>query len=203
MTLPTGMRILKLVVALAVFALPGRAMADWQNLVSPADLDRLNRFYEIRDAAWNGAQQGEGLGDRRALARVMQSEGKTVPASVLAGAWRCRQMKLGGISAYIVYDRWFRCSIRAVPGGFALSKTDGSQLFSGFLYPQDGAWIYVGASRVRGEPAHRYSGPPPSLGAPATPDDQIGLLTGIGDDRLRLEIPAVQESLLDVVEFTR
>jgi len=36
-----------------------------------------------------------------------------------------------------------------------------------------------------------------------TPDDQIGLLTGIGNNRLRLEIPAVQESLLDVLEFTR
>jgi hypothetical protein len=36
-----------------------------------------------------------------------------------------------------------------------------------------------------------------------TPDDQIGLLTGIGDNHLRLEIPAVQESLLDVVEFKR
>jgi hypothetical protein len=27
--------------------------------------------------------------------------------------------------------------------------------------------------------------------------------TGIGDNHLRLEIPAVQESLLDVVEFAR
>ena len=39
--------------------------------------------------------------------------------------------------------------------------------------------------------------------AQVTPDDQIGLLTGIGDNHLRLEIPAVQESFLDVVEFTR
>ena len=36
-----------------------------------------------------------------------------------------------------------------------------------------------------------------------TPDDQIGLLTGIGNNHLRLEIPAVQESLLDVVELVR
>ena len=39
--------------------------------------------------------------------------------------------------------------------------------------------------------------------AQITPDDQIGLLTGIGDNHLRLEIPAIQESLLDVVEFAR
>jgi len=107
------------------------------------------------------------------------------------------------MSPYIVYGAWFACSIRPDGDGLLLEKTGGSQRFAGFLYPEQGAWIYLGASSVRGEPRHRYSGPPPMLGAQATPDDQIGLLTGIGDNHLRLEIPAVQESLLDVVEFKR
>ena len=48
-----------------------------------------------------------------------------------------------------------------------------------------------------------WRAPLAALGAQVTPDDQIGLLTGIGNNHLRLEIPAVQESLLDVLEFTR
>ena len=63
--------------------------------------------------------------------------------------------------------------------------------------------MYLGASSVRGEPWDNYSGRTPSIGAAVTPDDQIGLLTGIGNNHLRLEIPAVQESLLDVVELVR
>ena len=43
----------------------------------------------------------------------------------------------------------------------------------------------------------------PSLGGAVRSDDQIGLLSGIGNDHLRLEIPATQESLLDVVEMVR
>jgi hypothetical protein len=73
----------------------------------------------------------------------------------------------------------------------------------GFLYPERGAWVYLGSSAVRGERIDPYSGRTPSIGATVTPDDQIGLLTGIGNNRLRLEIPAVQESLLDVVELVR
>ena len=133
----------------------------------------------------------------------MEPQGRSIPADVLTGDWRCRQFKLGLMSAYMVYDAWFTCSIRPYRGGLLLEKTGGTQRFSGWLYPEQGAWVYLGASSVRGEPPHRYSGPPPVLGAQVTPDDQIGLLTGIGDNHLRLEMPAVQESLLDVVEFRR
>ena len=43
-----------------------------------------------------------------------------------------------------------------------------------------------------------------AFGAPATPDDQIGLLTGIDNNRLRLEIPGpVEESTYDIIEFAR
>jgi hypothetical protein len=84
-----------------------------------------------------------------------------------------------------------------------LEKVNGTQRFAGELFPHNGAWVYLGASSAKGEPRHRYSGPSAAIGAAETPDDQVGLLTGIGDNHLRLEMPAVQESLLDVVEFAR
>ena len=89
-------------------------------------------------------------------------------------------------------------------GGLFLQKNDGSLRTEGFLYPENGAWIYLGAQSALGEPWHRYSGRTASVGAPATPDDQIGLLSGIGNNRLRLEIPGpVEESSYDIIEFAR
>ncbi|HET7083964.1 MAG TPA: DUF4893 domain-containing protein [Rhizomicrobium sp.] len=179
------------------------AHAQWQNRISPADLERLSHLSEIRDAALADAGRGPGTGDSRAVDRVMRAEGRTIPANALAGNWRCRQIKLGRMSSYLVYDRWFTCTIRSSRDGLVLEKAGGSQRFAGTLFPENGAWVYVGASSVRGEPRHVYSGASAALGAQTSHTDQVGLLTGIGDNHLRLEIPAVQESLLDVVEFTR
>ena len=203
-----GVRTRKIYSALALSlaattSFPGLAFAGWQEQASPADAARLAQLPQIREAAIADAQHGEGRGDWRAIPRVLQPQGRAVPARALVGNWRCRQIKLGRMSSFMVYDQWFNCNIRPSNGGLLLQKMNGSQRFVGFLFPQDGAWVYLGASSARGEPWHNYSGASPALGAQVTPDDQIGLLTGIGDNRLRLEIPAVQESLLDVVEFAR
>jgi hypothetical protein len=179
------------------------SFAGWQDQASQADTNRLVQLPQIREAALADAQAGPGRGDARAIGQVMEPEGRAIPARALVGTWRCRQLKLGGMSSYMVYDQWFSCRIRPINGGLLLQKMNGSQRFMGALYPENGAWVYLGASSARGEGWHDYSGNSASFGAEATPDDQIGLLTGIGDNHLRLEIPAVQESLLDVVEFRR
>jgi hypothetical protein len=195
--------ILTLALLLGAVSISPSAFAGWQDQASPADIERLQQLPQIRDAAIADAQHGEGRGDWRAIPRVLQPQGRAIPAGALVGDWHCRQIKLGRMTSYMVYDRWFSCNIRPFNGGLLLQKMNGSQRFVGFLFPENGAWVYLGASSARGEPYHNYSGRSPALGAQVTPDDQIGLLTGIGDNRLRLEIPAIQESLLDVVEFTR
>lgn len=199
MGIPTARMFRMLALSLAAVFTSSTAFAGWQDDASPAEIDRLNQLPQIRDAAIADTKAG----DWRAVVRVMEPEARTIPANALTGNWRCRQIKLGRMSATMVYDRWFTCTIRSMRGGLLLEKTGGSQRFAGFLYPEQGAWVYLGASSVRGEARHHYSGPSPALGAQVTPDDQIGLLTGIGDNHLRLEIPAIQESLLDVVEFAR
>jgi hypothetical protein len=194
---------LKTIFALALSLAATPSFAAWQDQASRADLERLGQLPQIRDAAMADAQAGTGRGDARAISGVMGAQGHAIPAHALVGTWRCRQLKLGRMSSYMVYDGWFNCSIRPRNGGLLLQKSNGSQRFMGMLYPENGAWVYLGASSARGEPWHEYSGNSASLGASTTPDDQIGILTGIGDNHLRLEIPAVQESLLDVVEFRR
>ncbi len=194
-----------LAVALAAAApllISSPAIAGWKENASPADIDRLVQLPQIRAAAIADAQRGEGRGDWRAVPSLMQPEGRGVSAEALLGNWRCRQIKLGRMSSYMVYDSWFNCNIHRTPYGLIMQK-QGTQRMLGFLYPENGAWVYLGASSAKGEPWHNYSGASPALGAQVTPDDQIGLLTGIGNNRLRLEIPAVQESLLDVLEFRR
>ena len=203
MGVPKARTIGALALCLAAVFASSSAFAGWQEDASPAEIDRLNQLPQIRDEAIADAQHGAGEGAWRVISPVVESQAHAIPANALTGNWRCRQIKLGGISPAMVYDRWFTCSIRSAHNGLLLGKTGGTQRFFGSLYPEQGAWVYLGASSVRGEPRHRYSGPSPALGAAVTPDDQIGLLTGIGDNHLRLEIPAVQESLLDVVEFKR
>ena len=203
MSKPKGGRIVKAVLVLALSLAASPAFAGWRDEASPADTARIEQLPQIRQAAIDDAQHGQGQGDAAVIPGVMQPEGRAIPREALVGNWRCRQIKLGGMTSYMVYDRWFSCNVRPFRGGLLLQKMDGSQRFVGFLFPENGAWIYLGASSARGEPWHNYSGASPALGAQVTPDDQIGLLAGIGDNHLRLEIPAVQESCLDVVEFAR
>jgi hypothetical protein len=188
--------------AAAPLLISSPAIAGWKEQAAPADIERLVQLPQIRAEAIADAQRGEGRGDPRVIAPLMQPEGRGVPAQALLGNWRCRQVKLGRMTSYMVYDSWFACNIRHTPYGLIMQK-EGTQRMLGFLYPENGAWVYLGASSAKGEPWHNYSGASPALGAQVTPDDQFGLLTGIGNNRLRLEIPAVQESLLDVLEFKR
>ena len=180
------------------------AFAGWRDEASDFDINRMQLMEQWRErAVWEAQHYADGTGDFGALRRVLGPQGHTVPARALIGNWRCRNMKMGGVNAYIVYQ-WFNCRITSANGGLFFQKLNGTLRTQGFLYPENGAWVYLGAASAKGEPPHRYSGRTPSVGAPATPDDQIGLLSGIGNNRLRLEIPGpVEESSYDIIELAR
>jgi hypothetical protein len=199
-------RKVKVLAALALCAglFPLSASAGWREQASDYDINRLQLLEQWRtQAIWETEHYDGGTGSFAALKSVLESTGHTVPGQALVGSWHCRNMKMGGVDAYIVYG-WFNCSIRPVNGGLLFQKNDGSLRTQGFLYPENGAWVYLGAASAKGEPWHWYSGRAASVGAPATPDDQIGLLTGIGGNRLRIEIPGpVEESSYDIIELSR
>ncbi|HEX3810267.1 MAG TPA: DUF4893 domain-containing protein [Rhizomicrobium sp.] len=176
------------------------AHAGWQDHASQGDTQRLSRIDESRQKAMSEAAAGPHMGTIRA---VVDAQGSAPSGGELVGSWRCRTIKLGGITPSVVYG-WFNCRISNRGGGLYLQKTSGSQRTNGYLYPGDGGMVYLGASSVTGEPAHAYSGGGASAGADATPDDQIGLLTMIGAGHARLEMPfPVQESTMDVLELKR
>ena len=189
--------------ASALLALTGTAYADWRDQVSPSDIDRLAHLNDARDDALAQARQRGGKGDYRAIERILKPEAHAVPEQALYGNWHCRQIKLGGMSGYYVFD-WFNCRISKVGGGIWFEK-NGTQRMAGYLHPQEGMWVYLGAQSAKGEPLHRYSGHAASAGGDINPDDQIGVLVGIGDNHLRLDLPSpgTQESDFDSIELVR
>lgn len=195
---------LKAVVAVAALVIGAQAAsAGWQDQASDFDKKRIAALGEARVKALGEAKSGSGAGDASAIDSALGWQGHAPSASELAGSWRCRTIKLGGITPYVVYS-WFNCRIYNRGGGLFFEKTSGSQRTAGYLYPGDSGLVYLGASSVVGEPPHAYSGNGASGGAGATPDDQIGLLTAKSGNHARLEMPyPVQESTFDVIELQR
>jgi hypothetical protein len=189
--------------ALALLALTATAQADWREQISPGDVNRLAHLNEARRDALAQARHRGGVGDAGAIGRVFDPAPRSVPEPVLTGNWRCRQIKLGGMTGYYVFD-WFNCRIARADGRLWFEK-NGTQKMAGFLYPQEGMWVYLGAQSAKGEPLHRYSGHAASAGDDINPDDQVGVLVGIGDNHLRLDLPspATQESDFDAIELVR
>jgi len=178
------------------------ASAGWRDQISPADSQRLANLQQARQAAISEAQRGHGSGDFRAIQETVGAASHEVPERALYGTWRCRQMKLGGMTDYVVYS-WFTCRIARVNGGIWFEK-QGTQRMAGYLYPENGMWVYLGAQSAKGEPWHRYSGNGASIGGAINPDDQVGALVGIGDNRLRIDLPSPSvESDFDTIELVR
>jgi hypothetical protein len=179
------------------------ASAGWQDTASAFDQDRLSKLGEAKQKGLAEAQAGTGTGDGAAIQSALGPTSHAPSASEISGSWRCRTIKLGGMTPYVVYS-WFNCRISNRGGGLFFEKLSGSTRTSGYLYPGDGGMVYLGASYVTGEPQHAYSGNGASAGAAATPDDQIGILTSIDANHARLEMPyPVQESTFDVIELKR
>ena len=177
------------------------AQAGWRETASAFDQDRIAKLEESKAKALGEAAAGPDMGAIRAVldpAPTPTSEG------ALTGSWRCRTIKVGGITPSVVYS-WFRCRVSDRGGHLFFQKITGSQRTQGWLYPNgDGTFVYLGASSVGPEKPHTYSGNGASVGAPATPDDQIGVLSSMGEGHARIELPyPVQESTFDVIELRR
>ncbi len=192
---------------LAALLLTAAAQAGWQQEAAPRDVERLGRIAESRAKGLDEARRAK-PSDYAAIRSILAAATVAASERRLIGTWRCRTLKLGGMTPAVVYG-WFRC--RIVPAGdgrLAFEKLSGSQRTLGTLYPNGDGLVYLGASYVTAYgPAEKkpaYSGSSAGAGADATPDDQIGLFSVTHDGRARLELPyPVQESTFDVIELKR
>lgn len=186
---------------LALFAVTAPAAAGWQDRATPFDRERLSHLDQSRDKGLASLARGPVSGDAAAIRAVVEAKGG--PAANITGIWRCRTMKLGGVTS-IIYT-WFNCRIEDRGGVLSFRKINGSQRITGTLYPhQAGGYVLLGAWTVNNEPAQPYSGNTPGAGSQATANDAVGYLTAIGPNHLRIEFPEpVQESDFDVMELRR
>lgn len=186
-------RTLKALLFAGALLAPVAAQAGWQDEASSFDQSRLARLSEARE---------RGLAESGGNAQAQNVLGAPATGGPVTGMFHCRTIKLGGMVPAVVYS-WFRCRVVQYAGALRFEKLSGTQRMAGTLYPDDGGYVYLGASWVKGEHPHRYSGGGASAGAQATPDDQIGRLTATPEGA-RLELPfPVQESVFDVIELRR
>jgi len=177
------------------------ARAGWRDEATPYDVKRLSLLDEARTNGLSEAQAGP---DAALVHAVLDPMPVSVSQGALTGTWRCRSIKLGGMTADVVYS-WFTCRVSDRGGALTFEKVSGTQRLSGTLYPNEpGGYVLLGALSAKGEPLHRYSGNGASAGAEATPDDAVGVLVATGPSTARVEFPyPVQESVFDVIEMKR
>jgi hypothetical protein len=187
--------------ATMIVAAASAAEAGWREQASTFDARRLSRLDEARAKGLAEAQSGRDIG---VIHAVLDPAPISASARWFSGGWRCRTIKLGGMTPDVVYS-WFRCRIDDRRGRLFFEKISGTQRVGGYLYPREsGGFVLLGGYSVKGEPVHRYSGSGPSAGASATPDDAVGVLVATGRSSARIEIPyPVQESTFDVIELKR
>jgi hypothetical protein len=183
------------------------AFAGWQDHATSRDVERLGRLAESRARGLEEAEKASPA-DRAAIHSILSARTINSDEKKLIGTWRCRTLKLGGMTPAVVYS-WFRCRITPAANGLGFEKINGSQRTAGTLYFNGEGYVYLGASYVGtgygpAEKKPAYSGGGAAGGAEATPDDQIGLFSLTADGRARLELPyPVQESTFDVIELKK
>jgi hypothetical protein len=199
----TAMRGLK--TAIAAFLLLGLspAFAAWESEISAYDRERLNQFDTARAQGLAQADNASPA-DRSAVRSVLDPQSRSISSGALVGTWRCRTMKLGGLTPAIVYT-WFTCRVRNTGNGLYFEKLNGSQRLSGYLDPYNGgSYVLLASSTVGTERQKPYSGGGASAGAMAISSDMVGLVSSIGPGRARIEFPyPVLESTFDVIELRR
>ena len=177
-----------------------RPQADWRDVATSGDKDRLRRW---RDAWTQALAQIAASGDSGQLAAHPVL---TTPDAALddptppPGDYSCRTYKLGtqikGGLNYVSYPP-YTCRIRRTRGGeLHFDKLNGSQRPSGLLYPDDGRRLIFLGTMTLGDETR------PSLYGLDAERDMIGIFERTGPKAWRLVLPFPRwESTLDVIEL--
>ena len=128
-----------LAVTLALMA-PVAAHAGWRDVASSYDQGRLARLDQARS---------EGMADSGGMPGVQETmSAAVVSPGGLSGHYRCRTIKLGGMTPYVVYG-WFNCRIGMRGRGLFFQKTSGSQRTAGSKAPCRSSCSCSGHSRCK------------------------------------------------------
>jgi hypothetical protein len=159
--------------------------------LTAADAERMGEFETSRSRGMAEAMLGA-IEEERAAVAALFAPGVEAIEAIPDGQYRCRTIKMGGISPLVVYG-YFACEISE--GGARIEKTSGSQRFNGSLTLTDRSLFYQGAQHYNDDPLRRYG--------EDEEFNQVGCLYRVATQNVyRLELPyPVHESTHDVIEL--
>ncbi|MEQ6248714.1 DUF4893 domain-containing protein [Sulfitobacter sp. HNIBRBA3233] len=171
--------------------------------IRPQEQTRLERFESTAGEALLGALAGGAAQDVAALQQALSGQPQVAFDPGMAGDWRCRTMKLGRLSALVVYAP-FDCRMTLDLTGVTFEKLTGSQRTSGRIELRDGRAVYLGVGYVRSEQPQAYADLPPDFTGTGTITPDVAVFERVSNTRARLMFPLpVNESDFDILELTR
>ena len=171
--------------------------------IRPQEQARLERFERIAGNALLEAMAGGSAQDVAALGAALSGVPQVAFDPSLAGEWKCRTMKLGGLTALTVYTN-FKCRMSLDNTGVVFEKLTGSQRTSGRIEMRDGRAVYLGVGYVASGAPQDYATLAPDFEGTGEVVPDVAVFERVSERRARLMFPApVNESDFDILELTR
>lgn len=166
----------------------------WPELET-SDLERLIGLNQSRTKGLSAALKSTNNQDQEYVASLYENDFSQIDnPNELIGKYRCRTIKLGGLSEITIY-KWFKCEIWSKEQTLLIKKTTGSQNFMGVLVPAGEGLSYSGALNYGYEKIYK-------LYSQDKQRNQVGCLSAIDKDMISLilEMPAPKfESFHDII----
>ena len=176
------------------------AVANWRNVATSSDRDRLRNWRDAWTEGLAAARTGNGA-EVAAEGVLLDPDAALAGVAPPPGDYRCRTLKVGakspGLLNYVAYPA-FKCRIEPAgpEGTMGFTKLTGSQRPIGRLFPdRERRMIFLGTIQLGDEKGIMRYGRD-------TDRDMVALLERIGDRRWRLVFPYPHfESVVDVIEL--
>ena len=174
-----------------------------QDTLRAEDAARLDGYDSDLGNAVIEALAGGAADDVAALTKALSGRPDIAFDETLAGKWKCRTIKMGGIAPLVVYTP-FDCVFEIAAGGFTFEKLSGSQRTKGSIQLRDGRAIYVGVGFAAGQTPPAYADLPEDFTSDGDIQTQVAVFERISPTRARLLFPSpAVESDFDILELTR
>ncbi|MRX51584.1 DUF4893 domain-containing protein [Paracoccus sp. S-4012] len=169
------------------------------------DAERLAALPEAYGNALREALAGASADDIEGLVAALSGAPQPVPPEALAGDWRCRTIKVGGLTPMTAYDP-FRCRVTAEGGRVLFEKLTGSQRVRGEVHEAEEGLVLLGVGYIAGDTPPDYAALPEEIDAGASPqitaDPGVIEMTGPDSGRILFPYPML-ESVMDVLVLSR
>jgi Domain of unknown function (DUF4893) len=178
---------------------PEPVVADWKQVVTPRDMDRIRNWRNAFVKALDNSKQRGNAGSMAREGALLDPDASIGGDAPPAGDYRCRVIKIGAGAplrpAYVVYPV-FPCSVADEGEVKSFSKTGGPQRPVGLIFKGDAHRAIFLGTMMLGDEKRAIDYGRDSM------RDMAGAVERIGDKRWRLILPYPSfESVMDIIEM--